>query len=129
MNIAATRREHEHVQPTVDFSECLKSGLTVVSTDVFQHVCAAPLEAAHQFEGQTTFPYVSGALFRIVTDAHILYIRIYDNSSRRFLTAASKSESMKRVNADCLAAQIAWQQTIVGRFRAARGASDFTRLG
>jgi hypothetical protein len=63
VNIAATRREHEHVQPTADFSECLKSGLTVVSTNVFQHVCAAPLEAAHQLEGQTTFSYVSGALF------------------------------------------------------------------
>ena len=125
VNIAATRREHEHVQPTVDFSECLKSGLTVVSTDVFQDVCAAPLEAAHQFEGQTTFPDVSGALFWIVTDAHILYIRIYDNSSRHYLTAASKSESVGRVNGDCLAAHIALQQTIVERFGAARDTSDF----
>lgn len=43
--------------------------------------------------------------------------------------AASKSDSVDRVNGDCLAAQIARQQTTVGRFRAARGTSDFTSPG
>jgi YgiT-type zinc finger domain-containing protein len=44
-------------------------------------------------------------------------------------TYRGESTIIPDVNGDCLAAQIAWQQTIVWRLRAARGTRDFTRVG